>query len=258
MSRPIVFNESVKQKILEDVAAALENYKSVDGNFSYSSKITGEGRAEGIRIAISPVAYLKMTALVQEFNSEVAWHGTVERDGDLFRITDIFVYPQEVDGASVYPDHVKYNAWIDDFEDEVFNKLHFHGHSHVNMSTSPSCTDLGFQNDVLKGLQKDGFYIFVIWNKRGEYTFRVYDLAANSLYENADIDFYVEGFDYEEVISEAKKLVNPMRAVSVAAGTKKKNKYQDHVTLHEYDSAFDYVDNDWDSYSFLRDKGAWM
>lgn len=277
MAKAITFNEESKRKILEEVAAALENYKSADGKFSFSTSITGNGSEDGISISIDPIAYLKMNALVQEFTSEVAWHGTVERDGNHFHIKDIFVYPQVVTGVTVTPDQVEYTNWLYDLDDDDFKSLRFHGHSHVNMPTSPSGTDMQFQTDMLSKLSGEDYYIFVIWNKRSEYTFRVYDLATNTMYDDSDIDFYIEGFDYNAVVSDAKKLV----VNSYDANKSKVNQHSSwwasgddfsykhnpttgkydripHETKSpkkEYDSSFDYVDNDWDTYNFLR--GEW-
>ena len=43
-----------------------------------------------------------------------------------------------------------------------------HGHSHVNMGTSPSATDTKLQEDHLAQLQDNDFYIFLIVNKKRE------------------------------------------------------------------------------------------
>ena len=264
MAKAISFNADIKRKILAEVAATLENYKSADGKFNFSTAIVGEGAEEDISVSITPTAYLKMMSLVEEFTSEVAWHGTVERDGTHFCIKDIFVYPQVVTGVTVTPDQVEYTNWLYNLEDEDFNSLRFHGHSHVNMPTSPSGTDIQFQTDMLAKLTDDDYYIFVIWNKRGDFTFRVYDLATNSLYENSDIDFYIEDFDYDLFVADAKKLVTNSYSVnknSYGNGWWKdysKNSGAQSPTTkkvaeeRDYDSAFDYGDNDWDTYNFLR------
>ena len=39
------------------------------------------------------------------------------------------------------------------------------GHSHVNMGTSPSSVDLNHQEEILRMLGDNDFYIFMIWNK---------------------------------------------------------------------------------------------
>lgn len=254
MPKAIMFNDDIKKRILEEVAAKLENYKSVDGNFSFRTNITSGNGADKISVSIAPLAYLKMNTLVQEFSSEVAWHGTVERDGNHFFITDIFIYPQVVDGTSVIPDQIKYANWLDEFDTETFKRIRFHGHSHVNMSTFPSSTDTQFQADTLTKLSnKQDFYLFVIWNKAGEYTWRVYDLATNTAYENADIDFSVEGFDYTDFVDKARKQATN---ATVHRCKVKEPVASKTVKLASYDSAFDCIDNDWDTYNFLRGEYA--
>lgn len=279
MSKAITFNEDIKLKILKEVAEKLEGYKSVDGKFSFSTSVAGDGAEEDISISMTPAAYLKMLSLVAEFTSEVAWHGTVERNGNHFSIKDIFVYPQVVTGVTVTPDQVEYTNWLYDLPDEDFNALRFHGHSHVNMTTSPSGTDIQFQTDMLAKLTDDDYYIFVIWNKRGDFTFRVYDLATNSMYDNSDIDFYVEDVEADLFIADAKKMVVSSYAASnkntkVDTHSSWWNKYHDggyhwNATKRcyepieekkteekeEIDSAFYYGEDDYDNYNFLRGEG---
>ena len=43
------------------------------------------------------------------------------------------------------------------------------------------------QKGIVSGLEDDGFYIFVIWNKRGEHNIRIYDMAKNLTFEPADV-----------------------------------------------------------------------
>lgn len=276
MSRAITFNEDIKAKILAEVAAKLENYKSSDGKFNFSTTIVGESKDDEISISITPDAYLKMISLVGEFTSEVAWHGTVERDGNHFRITDIIVYPQSVTGVTVTTDEVQYVDWLYGLEDEVFNSLRFQGHSHVNMAVSPSSTDLEHQKGTLSKLTNDDFYIFVIWNKRGDYNFRVYDLATNTMYENSDINFYVEDFDYDLFVADAKKMVKAHEYKPSFAATSQywrkgysydkklgcyvkdepKKTSESKLELEdEYDSAFDYAENDRDAYRYFNNEG---
>ena len=88
-----------------------------------------------------------------------------------FEIYDIIVPPHVVTGSTVTADYTKYSEWLNALEDDVFNSLHFHGHSHVNMACSPSGTDMKYRQDVVtqlpvpKNETDDSFYIFCIFNK---------------------------------------------------------------------------------------------
>ena len=70
--------------------------------------------------------------------------------------------------------------------------MHFQAHSHVNMSTSASGVDLQNQADVVRNMGKDGFYIFQIWNKKGDISTYLYDLDNNVFYDSKDVDIAVE------------------------------------------------------------------
>lgn len=136
-------------------------------------------------------AYIKMKYLIAAYDSEVAWHGVVRRpdpNASTFVVEDILVYPQEVTGATVNTDQTAYQSWLCDLDDDTFNNLRFQGHSHVNMGVSPSPTDLEHQSAILEQVEDDMFYIFVIWNKKGDRTIKIYDKVRNTLYETADVD----------------------------------------------------------------------
>lgn len=156
------------------------------------------------------MAWEKMQLLVKEFDKEVAWHGIAERceEKDTYLISDILVYPQEVTGSTVTTDQSKYENWLMSHDDEVFNNIRMQGHSHVNMAVSPSSVDLSLYERILDQLSSDMFYIFMIWNKRGEKTVKIYDLRENILFETADVTVTIKGMeDMTEFLEEAKELV---------------------------------------------------
>ena len=103
-------------------------------------------------------------------------------------IEDIFVYPQEVTGSTVNTDQEEYTKWLYELDDEIFNKLRMQGHSHVNMSVSPSGVDDKHRQQILDQLEQNMFYIFMIWNKSLSVHTLVYDMARNILYEDDDVD----------------------------------------------------------------------
>jgi hypothetical protein len=183
-------------KITKEAAlqAAKEFYETIssskfpDGKISYT-RTMGVNDAK-TTVYFTAFAWTKMVALIHEFNDEVAWHGLAKRseEGGGFVVYDILVYPQEVTGATVNTDQEKYQTWLMQHEDDVFNNIRMQGHSHVNMGTFPSSVDITHQEKILEQLDDSMFYIFMIWNKKMESSVKVYDLANNTLYEGNDVD----------------------------------------------------------------------
>ena len=209
MSKPIRFTPALIQQMMADFGQKLSGTKFFDGKVSYSKTYTYEDSDESKAVVLfEPVAYAKMLMLLHTFDSEVGWHGTVERmDDRTFIIKDILVYPQEVTGSTVNPDQEKYQTWMMGLDDDTFNALHMQGHSHVMMSTTPSSVDTTFYESILNQMTDEDFYIFMIFNKKLERTIKIYDMAANTLYENGDIfvGIHCEDGDLEQFIEDAKK-----------------------------------------------------
>ena len=101
----------------------------------------------------------------------------------------------------------KYEAWKLGLTIEQELSLRFQAHSHVNMGTSPSGTDMqnqkDFMNDIINFIEANPaatesertainpFYIFAIMNKRQEINWFLYDYATGVLFEKEDLDFSV-------------------------------------------------------------------
>lgn len=143
---------------------------------------------EGIEkpvIIVEEQASNKLWSYVHLCEKEIGWHGTVVREGNIFRILDVFLFPQTVTAATVTTDDDAYSTWILAQDDEVFEHMRFHGHSHVNMPVGASGTDIAYQTNLLRDVQD--FYIFGIFNKRGLINFCIYDIETNILFEQNDI-----------------------------------------------------------------------
>lgn len=213
MSKPIKITHDILTDAKKEFEKQLQSLgaKMFDGKVTFSKtyKWKGEDKAT---VVFTPNAYLKMLILIREFSDEVAWHGVAYRDDEddsLFHITDILVYPQEVTGATVTTDQVKYQDWLMSFEDDVFNNIRMQGHSHVNMSPNPSSTDMTHQEAILNELDSSMFYIFMIWNKSLSHNIKIFDMKNNTLYEDSDIVVKIasdEG-DYDKFAEDAKELV---------------------------------------------------
>lgn len=191
--RFIQLTEEMKQNALAQFLETLNNQRSSTSaiNFSFDLKNTAE---EGkVIVNFTTTAWLKMWALVTTERGEIGWHGIVEKvNKGMYIIKDILMYPQYVTGTTVQTDDVGYGNWLHkELSDDEINNLRFHGHSHVNMSTSPSGVDTTWYNEILQGLGNDDFYIFGIFNKREEIFMEIYDLAENTIYEKTDITINV-------------------------------------------------------------------
>lgn len=178
-------------------------------------------------VYITTIAERKIKALVDMAKEEVAWHGTVTRDSatNSYYIEDIFVFPQEVTHSTADATD-DYLPWLNELDDDTFNKLRFHGHSHVNMGTRPSSTDKNYQENMLTPI-KD-FYIFAIYNKKDDYTMFLYDMDRNYMYETEDIIYIselTEAIDWaaeqiDEMVTKPVKIVT----TPVGFGTSTKDK----------------------------------
>ena len=211
MSKIIKLTDSMIEDLCTDFRDSLTSSKMSDGKVTYTKTLNNY--EEKAILYFTETAWIKMVTLVSEFDKEVAWHGIAKRGDDKSKneyiVSDIMVYPQEVTGATVNTDQVKYQNWLYSFDDDTFNNIRFQGHSHVNMGTTPSAVDLTHQNSILEQLNDDMFYIFIIMNKKHDKTIKIYDFAKNMLFETDDvtIQFIDDGLGLCEFISSAKSMI---------------------------------------------------
>ncbi len=214
MAKPIYVPQDEATRIIEALRSQILNSKCY-GSIDIRQNFKSDDRCA--LLYFTPMAWIKMTALVAEFSTEVQWHGLVRRLSECeFEIYDILVPPHTVTAATVTSDQEKYSNWINGLDDETFNALRFHGHSHVDMAVSPSVTDTDYRKDVITQLPKpdannDTFYIFLIINKRHDWSAEIYDLTYNALYSTTakEIDMMVmldDGDTVDNFVSEAKKV----------------------------------------------------
>lgn len=210
MARRIEISESDLDEIRARFERALSSGRLQDGKFKFETTV--DSLKEKATLRFSELAWHKMHALIRENNKEVGWHCLAERYGDFdnneYYLSDVVVYPQVVTGSTVDQDESS-AEWINSFPPEVKQKIRAHGHSHVNMSTSPSSRDNGYYREILDQLTREMFYIFMIWNKSGESTCWIYDLKKNILFEDKDITIVVndDGLGLESFLAEAQKQV---------------------------------------------------
>lgn len=211
MSKLIKLTQECLEQCKQEFVDALASAKLSDGKINYT-KTFGNIERKAI-VYFTEMAWLKMQILVNEYDKEVAWHGVATRgrneSKDEYFISDILVYPQEVTGATVNTDQEKYQTWLFQHEDDVFNNIRMQGHSHVNMGTTPSVVDLSLYERLLEQLDDDMFYIFMIWNKRQEKTIKIYDIKKNILFETVDVSIEVLNGEYNitQFLTESKEMV---------------------------------------------------
>jgi len=199
--RPMVLTDEIKRSMLgklwESFMEACDNFHNGKSSSTITLKTNFTrvaGTDEKVTIIYTPSAYLRMQALVKHFSTEVAWYGLVERiDEKCFRIYDVKLCKQYVDGAKVDTTDEDTIEFFDSLTDEEAEHLHFQAHSHVNMGTDASAVDVQNQYDIIDNMNGDGFYIFQIWNKKGEISTYIYDHEYNVYYDSKDVVF-----DYED------------------------------------------------------------
>lgn len=213
MARVIRMGEAEIKGLYQDFFTYLKNAKLVNGKVNFQKQLgVVEAKAE---LHFTEKAWMKMQHLVQTCDKEIAWHGTafratVEGVEHAYLIEDILMYPQTVTPSTVDMDTTEYAKWIqENYEDERMGNIHMQGHSHVNMGVSPSGTDISHQEEILGMLGPENFYIFVIWNKRGDKTISIFDNWKNIQFETADVKVVIDGdaFGLQELDADVEKLV---------------------------------------------------
>ena len=204
-------DETFKKDLITKFTEYVNNTKFTNNHITFTTEIDTTVNEKNIArptIYISANAYLKMLLYIRDTDVEIAWHGVVERNQEQnwYHIKDVFLYPQRITAATVNTDQEKYQEWLQNIEDDaVFNNIRFQGHSHVNMGTTPSSTDLNMYDNFLQILPKNDYYIFTIMNKHGNHTWLIYDLTKNIVYETADIDVKIITSNTQDLITEINK-----------------------------------------------------
>lgn len=271
MPKPMRVTDAIKEQVVAAFVQRIGEMKLLDGKVSFVHDFSFR-KGDRATVEFTHLAYSKMMALVDRFDTEIAWHGFVRRsDHDHFVIEDVLVYPQTVTGTTVNTDQEAYDQWLMTIEGDNFNRMKFQGHSHVNMGTSPSATDLQHQAKIISQLGGEGFYIFMIVNKKRQCTMKVYDADNNTLFENDDIDVVVpeEDVQLSKFIEEAKGMVSQVSypSTNLTTSIKKSSQAPDVKPVHRKNwkatkitksqKVFDDEEvDDWDEYIFgSRDNG---
>lgn len=224
MSRPWKMSSEIEETIRSAFETALKYADVADGKFNFSTTIAAKNKDKRAELRFTPLAWSKMVMLVDQFDCEVGWDGTVQDLGDnRYLVDDIIVFPQTVTGATVDTDQAEYEKWLAKLPDDTFNRRRFNGHSHVRMGVTPSPTDEKNRRDnvaQLKDTTPNPFWIFMIMNKYSSYECRIYDYRDNLVFDKSDIDVMVDdpNGDLNEFIKNAKGIVKT-KAYGSTAGT---------------------------------------
>lgn len=160
-------------------------------------------------VHINEKALQKMFIYTDEVNDEVGWLGTAYRDSNIFFIEDVFLFDQEVHGATteITPEGLAdFATELMQQPDgmEIWNNLKMWGHSHVNMSITPS----GQDDKQMEEFSKNGhdFFIRLICNKKGELAVDVYDYENGMEFHNAPWLIHLDEVEDEGKIAMEQKI----------------------------------------------------
>ena len=174
-------------------------------------------------LLFEPDAWLKMFALVNAYKGEVQWQGTVKRlSENKFAVEKIVIFPHEVSSVSVLSEQAEYEEFMRSLDRETYKNLRLHGHSHVDMSVTPSALDYRVREHSSGNLANpfpgyDPFLIFMIVNKRGDIHCFIHDRANKIDYDTENITLAIKASEYEtlaDFVAKAKSLTrerNPVK-----------------------------------------------
>lgn len=244
----------IRKQLLDDFKTLVQDLDNTPEKYldriNFNKHYSLEIQATKQKLFIDSEAYLKMLQYVLKSTKEIAWHCTITHDKDNeYHIHDCMLYPQMVTGATVTTDQEKYQDWLTDLEDDIFNDLKCQGHSHVNMATSPSNVDLDYYEELVSTLPEDSYYVFLIMNKSQSLNVLIYNKKENMLYTKEDIEvivldhnkeFILDDIDIaiKEHISENnlfKRELNPKGLTSLQPPPP--------ITAQDYYNDFDYYEN---------------
>lgn len=144
------------------------------------------------KIFVTPEAYFKIMEYAKQCQYEISWFSRVYNEQNWYVILDAILLDQTVTGSSAeFSEEELSNFMVSTIKDkgiDFFNEIKCWGHSHVEMSTSPSAQDL---KQILAFNEQD-YYIMLIVNKYEEAHLEFYDFKNNMLYRNLPLQLYVE------------------------------------------------------------------
>ena len=168
-------------------------------------------------VHISATALDKMQVYVNEMADEIGWLGTTRREGNDIYIEDVFLFRQQVHGTTteITPEGLEeFGMEILQRPDgmDLWNSMKMWGHSHVNMSVTPS----GQDNTQMADFERIGhdYFVRLIANKKGDMRIDVYEYDKGLEFHQVPWNRYEvdNAFEvYEEQISSLELQIQSLR-----------------------------------------------
>lgn len=136
------------------------------------------GQSTTPRLFYTEMVFNEIKYLVQKCTKEVCWFGAVEKMGNDYLVTQIFVPKQKVTAASAEIDASDLSDIALELEDP--SSLYYWGHSHVNMDVRPSGTD---EQQFTEYLNDCDVMIRGIYNKAGKTKVDIADTKTGILHQ---------------------------------------------------------------------------
>ncbi len=139
-------------------------------------------------VEITPLAAYKMWLMADYQHEEIGWYGTVEQiktdNQRIFRILDVFMVQQEVTTGTTVMDIEGMNGLAQELLTrpdgvDIWNQLHFWGHSHGMLGVFPSGRD---DDQMLEYQTASSHFVRGICNRSGDFMFCVYLYDENIAY----------------------------------------------------------------------------
>ncbi len=204
------------------------------------------------RVLFTPLAFSKQKYYTEYATGEAAWYGFVEELGnDKFLILDLVLPKQDASFGSVdmsaeaqldLAEEI-YKAYPGEEGTKRMRMLRYEGHSHVNMDTGPSTTDLKQYEAFHENMRAEKF-IFGISNKKGDLNIMFYDYTHNVVYENMNYEVL---YEEPEGLAEACKEEITTKVVQARSRIGYYDKNGKYVYTGEKTRTVGFSDESWES-----------
>ena len=201
-------------------------------------------------IYVTPEADFKMRYYIDNTDKEIGWLGYVEDLGTgIYLITDVFLVKQQVHSATteILPEGLAELATklLSQGEEgqKKYNSIRMWGHSHCNMSPTPS----GQDNTQMKDFSQNDYYIRLIGNKEGEWNVSLWDFKNNILWEGLTLKYWFNiDVDTKALAQEIKDNVSEIQYKTSATSLYRGFPYQTYKERQKEREYFgDYFEDDY-------------